>query len=206
MRKHREDPNPGGELNCFGVEPRLEAYVDEDLPPSERAALERHLEGCPACTDEFHLAQRIRGELRELPEMSCPPAVTRAVFNHAESHPPLAERLARFWGARRVWQPAFALLVVTALGVGYWRLAGPLAGPGDVPDYTEQEIAQAEAELKLALAVLGNIGQKARNELGTELSERVVAPFSRSIAGALLPIPMSPPSPAAEGGEVRDVS
>lgn len=206
MRKHPEDRITADELDCFGVEPRLEAYVDDELPAPERAALERHVEVCQACTEELHLARRIRSELRELPEMSCPPAVTRAVFDYAESHPPLAERLARFWSARRIWQPAFAMLVVAALGVGYWRLAGPTAGPDPTQGYSAQEIAQAEAELKLALAVLGNIGQKARHELGAELSERVVAPFSRSIAGALLPIPMSPPAPAAEGGEAHDVS
>ena len=117
--------NTRNELDCFGAEPLIEAYVDGELSSAERGALEGHLEGCESCTGELDLARRIQDELHALPSRSCPPAVTKAVLDHAESHPPLAVRLQRWWSARHVWQPAFALLVVVALAVGYWRSAGP---------------------------------------------------------------------------------
>lgn len=200
MHKHPNDSyTPGqkttGELDCFGAESLLEAYLDGELSPSQQGNLERHLHSCESCTADLTLARRIQSELRDLPIMSCPPAVSRAVLDHAEAHPSLRVLLQRFWNARQYWQPAFALLVVTALGLGYWRAADvptpvPPAPAGAQHEYTAEEIAQAEAELKLALAYLGDIGERARVQIGTQVGERVIQPLTRSIAGALLPIPL----------------
>ncbi len=209
MQKHRESAGEG--LDCFAAEPFLEAYLDDDLAGSERAALEAHLERCPSCAEELELARRISGELRSLPRMACPPEVSRAAIEHADSHPPLVARLRGLWSDRRVWQPAVAFALVAALGIAYWREAGapaPVAPPAPEAAYSEAEIARAEAELKLALAYVGEISDRARETIGAEVGDRLVEPFSRSIAGALLPVP--PPDEgeagADGGGDERDVS
>lgn len=219
MHKLPRDPLPrdrrqAAELGCSSVEPLLEACLDDQLSGSEQSALKDHLARCESCTEELDLARRIQTELHALPPRSCPPVVTRAVLDHAESHPPLAVRLRRFRSARQVWQPAFALLVVAALGLGYvglgyWRPDGPAPPVGPAQKtYTEAEIARAEAEIKLALAYLGDIGQRTREQLGAEMGERILEPFSRSIAGALLPFPRvrRPRSKPDADGKTSDVS
>ena len=37
--------------NCTGVAQRMAEYVDGTLPADERAAMERHLQQCPPCSD-----------------------------------------------------------------------------------------------------------------------------------------------------------
>lgn len=203
----RSERHPSA-LACAECEPLIEAYLDGELAAAETAGLESHLAHCAACTGELALARRVRDELRELPLVACPPAVSRAALHYAAAHPPLGERLRRFWSRRRVWQPAFVMVLVAALGVAYYRLAGPAVAPPPAPPpaYSSAEIARAEVELKLAFAYLGEIGDKARDSFGTEVEQRVVVPLSRSITGMLLPQPPPPEEAAPEGGGGRDVS
>ena len=42
-----------GELVCREVVELVTAYLDDALEPGQRAALERHLSGCPHCTEYF---------------------------------------------------------------------------------------------------------------------------------------------------------
>ncbi|HEX9735893.1 MAG TPA: zf-HC2 domain-containing protein [Thermoanaerobaculia bacterium] len=193
MPKRRErEPSERG---CAEYEALVEAYVDGELAAAESAGLESHLARCAPCAAELALARRVRDELRALPQVACPPAASRAALDYAAAHPPLGERLRRFRSRRLVWQPAVAMVLAAALGVAYYRLAGP---PPPPPAYSSAEIAQAEAELKLAFAYLGEIGDKASDTIGTEVEQRVVVPLTRSITGMLLPEP--PPN----GGGGRD--
>ena len=110
-----------------------------------------------------------------------------SVVERAANHRTLGARIAA-WLAPvppRVWQGAFAMLVVAALAAGYLHETRPVA-----PEYSAAEVAQAEAELKLALAYLGQIGETVSTTVGTDvLGNRVVTPISQSIAGALMPAP-----------------
>ena len=47
-------------MNCAELEILLCDYIDGTLPAAERAALELHLSGCPACTE---LAQDVQASL-----------------------------------------------------------------------------------------------------------------------------------------------
>lgn len=202
MRKRRERDSSA--LGCAEHEPLVEAYVDGELDATAAAGFEAHLARCVHCAAELALARRVRDELRALPLVACPPAVSRAALDYAAAHPPLGERLRRFWGRRRVWQPALAMVLAAALGVAYYRLAAP--PPPPPAPYSRAEIAQAEAELKLAFAYLGEIGDKARDSIGTEVEQRVVVPFTRSITGMLLPQPPPPEETPPEGGGRPDAS
>ncbi len=197
MRKPRES------IDCTGAETLIETYLDDEIAAADRAAFEAHMGQCESCAAELALARKIQGELRELPPLACPPAVSRKVLEHAAAHPPLSERLRSWWGGHKLWQPAFALLLAAALGVGYLRLSSEPPTP-DAP-YSDAEIAQAEVELKLAFAYLGDISQKASDSFGVELGSRVLAPVGRSLAGALLPQLQGAPEEPAEGGNERDV-
>lgn len=51
---------------------RLSAYLDGELAPGERQAVERHLGRCPRCAARLENLGRLRGALRSLPR-SVPP-------------------------------------------------------------------------------------------------------------------------------------
>lgn len=205
MRKHPED-NDGVRLDCAGAEPLVEAYVDGDLEAAVATAFEVHVGRCAACAAELELARRIGGELRALPAQECPPTVVRNVLGHAR-RPTLGARLAAWLlpVPPRVWQGALAMLVVAALAVGYYSEFSSETRPTTpVADgYSAEDVARAEAELKLALAYLGRIGETASSAVSNDvLEQRVMAPISQSIAGALLPQPQPPAKPGDSGGSI----
>lgn len=55
------------ELVCAESRALLARLLEDDLPGDERARVERHLEGCPACTSELATARRALSTLRALP-------------------------------------------------------------------------------------------------------------------------------------------
>jgi anti-sigma factor RsiW len=60
MSKERVSPE------CDAIAPELNAYVDGELPPGERAAVERHLEECASCRSEIELLRLVTGSLRHM--------------------------------------------------------------------------------------------------------------------------------------------
>ncbi|MCP4655870.1 MAG: hypothetical protein GY856_10680 [bacterium] len=183
---------PSDRLECPATDSLIEAYVDAELETGERRRIEAHLDSCAACSSQLELARRIRSELRELEPQSCPQHVTSAVLAHAEAFPTWRRRLASWLAPPRLWQPALALLLAAALGIGFWY--STIRGPAR---QQAAEVARAEAEVKLALAYLGRIGQRTGTAVGGEvLEDRVVAPIARSITDAMLMRPAD-----SRGGE-----
>lgn len=184
--KHRPDRSAGQapphRRECPTTDSLIEAYVDDELETDDRRRVEAHLETCAACSAELDLARRIRSELRELEPQSCPPRVTSAVLVHVEALPTWRRRLASWLTPPRLWQPALALLLAAALGIGFW--IATIHGPAR---QQAAEVARAEAEVKLALAYLGRISQRTGTAVGDEVLEnRVVTPIARSITEAML--------------------
>lgn len=80
--------------NCREWRPSLGAYALGDLPPSERAALEAHLEGCAECRAELASLQPVARLL---------PLADPARFGQPAPRPPsdLGDRVAATIGAER---------------------------------------------------------------------------------------------------------
>ncbi|RMH16663.1 MAG: hypothetical protein D6696_17675 [Acidobacteria bacterium] len=181
MSEHRDFHVPAA---CAAIDELLEPYVDGELNAAARARIDRHLASCPACAEQLELARRVGAGLRALPPQSCPPRVTRAVLAQAER----AAQSGGFW--RRLlpappprWRPALALLLLAALSFAVLRR--PPATPPPVP---AADVAQAEEEVKLALAYLGRIGAQAGTAVRKEVfAERLATPLARSFRGALAP-------------------
>jgi anti-sigma factor RsiW len=53
-------PRRPAELVCREAVELVTAYLDEALDPEQRAALERHLAGCPHCHEYFAQIQAVR--------------------------------------------------------------------------------------------------------------------------------------------------
>jgi anti-sigma factor RsiW len=54
-------------VSCAERREALSAYVDDELAPAERAELETHLAGCPACREALAAERRLSSQLAALP-------------------------------------------------------------------------------------------------------------------------------------------
>ena len=121
---------------------KLSDYLDDELQDSERAAVEAHLRGCPACSAVLNDLQRV---------------IARAQAAAAAVHPPqndlwggVAGRIDRIRQPRRVSftvaQLAAAAVVIAAVSGGLvWQLPPPPGSPHGVRNETAAagDVAQA---------------------------------------------------------------
>lgn len=166
----------------------IEPYLDGDLPEDEAGRLRGHLDRCPACAAELELATRIQSELRALPQLDCPPEVLERVRREGRGVvvPFGPRRMVRTLGPRLA-----AAAAVLALAVGGGALFFQVQRPADQP--SPEQIAQATAEAKLALAYLGKATRRASVDLREEvLAKRLVAPATRGVSRSLGEIPDLP--------------
>lgn len=184
----RPNHDPHCEEALAGIEP----YLDGDLPEDEADRLRGHLAGCPACAAELELATRIQSELRSLPQLDCPPEVLERVRREGRADRARVvpfeprRRVSRFLGPRLA-----AAAAVLALAVGGGALFLQVQQPPDQP--SPEEIAQATAEAKLALAYLGKATRRASLDLQEEvLAKRLVVPATRGVSRSLGEIPDLP--------------
>jgi len=180
------------ELPCEEALDFLEPYLDGDLPVAEASRLREHLERCPDCAAELALAARIQRELRSLPQLDCPPEVLEKVRETGRGE------VVPFRPRERVGLRIAAVAAVLALAVGGAALFLRFERR-DRP--SPQEIAQATAEARYALAYIGKVTRRTRMNLQEEvLQKRLVVPASRSVSRTLGETPSaSVPSSAAAG-------
>lgn len=141
---------------CSDVLERLDAWIDGDLDDGASAAVRAHIDRCQSCRAEQQLAEVVLAELRSMPEFDVPERVLQTVRNTTRSAH--ENRPGNFFGSFR-FRPAPALaavasVVVMVLVLSPWRRASE-------PQYTDQEVARAVAETRLALAFVGNAAQRA---------------------------------------------
>jgi hypothetical protein len=173
---------PHEPTSCQDFELRIEALVDGELEAAEKASLDEHLENCPACATQFHLALGIRRELRALPELDTPPHVLEAALKHSRRRESRRGSWARFWQAPR---PAWlALGAATAAALLSILILAP------EPETTEPEITaeveRATEEARLALAYIDKLTHRAARDLREDIVQRrVVEPAARGLTRSL---------------------
>lgn len=181
------------------MDARVEAYVDEVLPPKERAAFEERLRKTPRCQRAVRRARRLERELRALPQPdACPPEVTQAVLDRTvrnqsprrenaneRSAPrrqprrpdrhatPRARRRAPSTGGPATWQPALALALLLAGAAAVALLGRPVEAPPQTraASYSHAEVQRAEAQAEWALALVAQVTR----ETGETVREDVLA-------------------------------
>jgi len=141
---------------CVHVLDLLEAWIDGDLDDAEAAAIKAHVEQCETCKAEQKLAETVVAELRALPEFDVPEKVLQTV--REKTRPTFAEKLGAFVEPFKS-RPVPALATVAAVVVMVLVLS-PWRQPPE-PKYTDQEVARAVAETRLALAYVGSVAQRA---------------------------------------------
>ncbi len=110
-------------MNCETTSRKLSAYLDDELPPPERQAVEQHLADCPLCRRQLAGLRALAGPLAQL-EGTAPPAdFARRVRRLAQRRRPAEQqrsvRLTWFQRAEPVLvRAAAALLAVAGLWLG----------------------------------------------------------------------------------------
>lgn len=168
----------------------IEAYVDDEVSPSERGQLEAFVASDPDARDELQLARTLKRRLGALPQPQCPPDVTRAVLSAARSdvRRTFVERLRAAMAASwtTVVRPSLAVGVLVAVVVG----GALITMPADDPAPTEavastEEVDRALDEAKWALAYISNLGRETATSIRDDvLDERVVRPVNRALEAA----------------------
>lgn len=186
MKKKRNTPQhallePLGEERFDAL---IEPYLDGALSAAEVRRFEAHLEASATAAAQLALARRIRASLRALPGEACPPQVWAAVAARTAAAD-RRWRLPAWLAPHRLWQPALALALLAVVAIGLWEQQTP---PPQPPAITAEEVRRAEADVKLALAYLGEIGRSTGEAVEQDaLASRVMAPVARSLAGVFHP-------------------
>ncbi|HKV10465.1 MAG TPA: zf-HC2 domain-containing protein [Thermoanaerobaculia bacterium] len=147
------------DLRCEEALELLEPFLDGDLPPGEEERLRAHLEGCASCAAELNLARAVQRELRSLPLHDCPPEVLEKVKSAGGEVVAFRPRWPRLQVA------AAAALLAVAIGAGAFFARPAHQGPDP------EEVAQATAEARYAMAYIGKVSRRTGLELRRHLAE-----------------------------------
>jgi predicted anti-sigma-YlaC factor YlaD len=104
---------------------RLSEYLDDELPDSERIALEAHLQSCPECSTIVGDLRRVIRRARTLKEQAPPQDLWPAIARRIGASTPAAAQtveLASRRPSRRRW--TFSLPQLAAAGIGLMVASG----------------------------------------------------------------------------------
>ena len=194
------EPYIDGELDPW-KERLVEKHIQACAECAAEAGLARRvrsgLRGLPSQTCPDRVVDTVLQEtglqktgLQKAPQQKAPPAAPVSIRSLRPVH----------W-----WRPALALAAMLFLAVSLPRLVDTLstdphpapsapsnslpelaATPSLTPELPPDEVARAEAEVKLALAYLGRFTAETRHTVGYDvLGKKVVLPMSRSLRGII---------------------
>jgi anti-sigma factor RsiW len=198
---------------CSEILEWIEPYLDGDLEGPLAQRVRWHLEGrpgprgadpgCAGCRRELRRAERIRYELGRLAEERCPDSVTATVMEAARRGDAPAESGARSrtlaFPAPPRWLQAGALAAAAAtlLWLGVQAIRTPEPEPAavhadlSIAEYSPQELARAEQELRLALGYVAAIGRRSGVALRDDvLVDDVLAPSAEALERAFAAPPL----------------
>jgi len=158
----------------------MEAFIDDDVTADESAAIKRHLEHCDACAKELEHALRTLAALRALPELDVPDRVIENARAAIRRQGP-AESSASRTNTRRRWLAAAAAIVIGIIGT--------VAVVQDRTESTDPDALRAVAEVRFALATIGEISERANRIVRARIIDDGPIPQSfRGLARSLGPL------------------
>jgi anti-sigma factor (TIGR02949 family) len=179
---------------CEWVLDKIEPLLDRELSADETSKMRVHLEQCTACSSELELAEATRTAIRNLPAQQCPTAVTTAVMGHIANESASGEPASRWWNSLLQWKPlrpaavAAALVLVVSMSVFIGQKQENPAPDivSDTLEFSSEEVALAEAELKWTIAYISQTGRRAGVTLRDKaIYPHVVVPVKQAVGNAL---------------------
>ena len=168
------------DMKCNVVLDRVEVFIDDDVTADESAAIKRHLEHCDACAKELEHALKSLAALRALPELDVPDRVIENARAAILRQGPAGSSAPRT-KMRRRWLAAAAAIVIGIIGT--------VAVVRDRTESTDLEALRAAAEVRLALATIGEISQRANRIVRARVIDDGPIPQSfRGLARSLGPL------------------
>jgi anti-sigma factor RsiW len=132
-------------FDCEKTQPLLSEFANAELSTPLLKQVERHLQVCAACRQDFATEMDILVNLGDLPLIKCPDQVTDNILARIEyeARPPRISH-------RRFWLLGTSSLAAAALAL---MILAPWSETTNSNDsYTNQEIRSATAEAQYALA------------------------------------------------------
>lgn len=167
------------DTRCDDVVDRLEALIDGELADDERLIVERHLNGCTSCAEELEHAVDSVTALRALPELDVPDLVIERARETVVLDTPKTEADTRIRRRRR-W------LAAAAVVAGIVGTSSVMRRPPPQPD---AEALRAAAEVRFALATMGEITERANRIVRARIIDSGPIPQSfSSLARSLEPL------------------
>jgi len=158
-------------VSCQVYEEMLSAYVDGELPPLDRQALEEHLATCDTCGQVLLELRSMKMALQSLPEVEPPAGLHATIMRNLKPRSQglfagLAGRLSG-WTPRQ-WVPAVAaaMAFVLFLSVGgtYWYWSGRSSSGNLLSGMTKDQAAGQKTNLTTRGAQPGEPSSSAQFE------------------------------------------
>ncbi|MBI5379111.1 MAG: zf-HC2 domain-containing protein [Nitrospirae bacterium] len=102
-------------MSCDEIREKLSLYLEEELPDTEREALDRHLAACAACAETLSLLREVSTGLRRMEEAEPPPRLARKIQEAIADNARRQRARPAWW---RSWAPALAAAAVVLLTIG----------------------------------------------------------------------------------------
>ena len=155
---------------------RLSEYLDDELPPQERAALEAHLLECAPCgavlADLKRIVARAQGLEDRLPDRDLWPGIAARIGASSGEVPAVDLAAAR---ARRRW--SFSLPQLIAAGIALMALSGGAAWL--LHPVTRVPVAVRETTPAMPVAAAGNSARAERSVLAGRRYAAAVSDLER---------------------------
>ena len=158
----------------------LSPYIDDRLAPDERERVATHLADCGPCRAELEALRQVVGLLHSVPPVPAPGALRAAIRSRIERdwRAPWRRWIDRVPAISPAsitgrWRPVTAAIVVAAIGISLWNVAGPRATR---PDQALREVRDVSLMQPNAGASRGARSRSMGGTAATELNQKDASP------------------------------
>ena len=141
-------------MSCQKMETRILAYVDGRLKESERAEVEKHLNGCAACRVRVNEFRAVNDLLDELPMIEPSGAFNARVHALVAAEP----EKRRSWFAWLTPSPRIAFVASMLLLATVWLGSSPVTAPA-IPDQDLPVVESTDYDVVSSFAPLSDLSQ-----------------------------------------------
>lgn len=115
-------------MNCGKVQNLLSCYIDRELPGMDMLSIQRHLDVCPECQQEYQTLLQVKRLLSEMPTVTPSDTLEERLLNSL----PRAAAPAHRWALpipRRIMRPLALAAAIGAISLGAWYLGVQARSP-----------------------------------------------------------------------------